>query len=129
LLDVKGTLYGTASSGTVFSITTTGVVKMLHVFGGGSDGYRPYAGLISVHGTLYGTTASGGARGCFSSDGCGTVYSVTTGGTEQVLHAFYTNGSDGRYPTSNLLNVNGTLYGTTVYGGTHGAGTVYAITP
>jgi uncharacterized repeat protein (TIGR03803 family) len=46
-----------------------------------------------------------------------------------VLHTFSDNGSDGYYPASNLISVNGTLYGTTAYGGTHGYGTVYSITP
>jgi uncharacterized repeat protein (TIGR03803 family) len=70
-------------------------------------------------------------KGCFSTNGggCGTVFSVTTGGKEQLLHTFGGSSSDGYYPSSNLINVNGTLYGTTANGGTHGAGTVYAITP
>jgi uncharacterized repeat protein (TIGR03803 family) len=135
LIGVKGLLYGTLSSGgphyggTVFSITTTGTVKRVFSFGG-SDGASPSASLIDVHGTLYGTTVRGGNKcSSQSSAGCGTVFSVTPSGTEQVLHAFIENGSDGYYPYAGLVNVNGTLYGTTAYGGTHGSGTVFAITP
>jgi|HubBroStandDraft_5_1064220.scaffolds.fasta_scaffold01199_6 uncharacterized repeat protein (TIGR03803 family) len=135
LIDVKGLLYGTASSGsksergTVFSITTTGTVKLLHSFShSGSDGSRPHASLINVHGTLYGTTVVGGGKICNQNEGCGTVFSITTGGTEQVLHSFGNSG-DGYYPYASLINVNGTLYGTTSSGGTHGMGTIYAITP
>ncbi len=43
------------------------------------------------------------------------------------MHAF-TGNPDGAVPRS-LLNVNGTLYGTTVDGGTANYGTVYSITP
>jgi uncharacterized repeat protein (TIGR03803 family) len=139
LIDVKGLLYGTLSSGgahgrgTVYSITTSGTVNVVYSFGspGSTDGWYPSASLIDMHGTLYGTTLAGGVKGCFSTNGggCGTVFSVTTGGKEQLLHTFGGSSSDGYYPSSNLINVNGTLYGTTANGGTHGAGTVYAITP
>jgi uncharacterized repeat protein (TIGR03803 family) len=96
LLDVGGTLYGTTSEGgnenggTVFSISTTGKKKTLYNFDrniGSTDGVFPFAGLVNVKGTLYGTTSIGGT--CTS----GTVYSVSTTGTEKVLHSFC--GSDG----------------------------------
>jgi hypothetical protein len=53
-------------------------------------------------------------------------------GVEQVLHSF-AGGFDGAHPKANLIDVNGTLYGTTTYvqnrnGGT-GSGTVFALTP
>jgi uncharacterized repeat protein (TIGR03803 family) len=134
LIDVKGLLYGTLSSGgphgrgTVYSITTNGTVNVVYAFSGApGDGAYPGASLIDARGTLYGTTSEGGAKCTSSSMGCGTIFSVTRGGTEKVLHAFSL--SDGYHPASNLISVNGTLYGTTAYGGTHGDGTVYAITP
>jgi uncharacterized repeat protein (TIGR03803 family) len=37
--------------------------------------------------------------------------------------------SDGAYSVSNLLLKGNTIYGTTIYGGAHGNGTVYAYTP
>ncbi len=130
LLDVNGTLYGTTvlggrrGDGTVFSISTAGKELVLHSFPGeSSDGEFPYAGLIDVNGTLYGTTGYGGTYG-----DSGTVFSITTGGTEQVLHNFG-NGSDGTQPAAGLLDVNGTLYGTTANGGTHKDGTIYALSP
>ena len=49
-------------------------------------------------------------------------------GTENVLHSFG-NGTDGWGPYASLINVNGTLYGTTRYGGANGDGTVFSITP
>jgi uncharacterized repeat protein (TIGR03803 family) len=58
------------------------------------------------------------------------VFSVSTTGTEKVLHGFV--GSDGYYPAAGLIDVKGTLYGTTegggVYGSGYGAGTAYSIT-
>ena len=46
----------------------------------------------------------------------------------QVLHSFGAS-SDGAQPMASLINVNGTLYGTTEDGGTSGSGTVFALTP
>src|ERR1700733_4851627 len=60
--------------------------------------------------------------------------------TESVVYAFK-GGTDGAAPTSNLLNVKGTLYGTTQYGGgatqvcpangniQSGCGIVFAVSP
>jgi uncharacterized repeat protein (TIGR03803 family) len=135
LTDVKGTLYGTTSEGgtynlgTIFSVTTAGTKDLLYSFRGGSDGQSPSATLTNINGTLYGTTSGGGGSGC--SHGCGTVFSVTTTGTEKVVYSFR-GGSDGADPSANLVNVNGTLYGTTYQGGfrcrgSHGCGTVYRI--
>ena len=50
--------------------------------------------------------------------------------SEKVVYAFGTNGTrDGFNPPSNLIAVNGTLYGTTEGGGTSCCGTVFSITP
>jgi uncharacterized repeat protein (TIGR03803 family) len=131
LISVNGTLYGSNSSGgannfgTVFKITTAGKETVLYSFKGGSDGWGPRGGLIDVSGTLYGTTRYGGGTGC-SSNGCGTVFSVSTSGGETMLHSFGT-GSDGQHPYSGLVELNETLYGTTLEGGTAGLGTVYSV--
>ena len=58
------------NDGTVFSLSKSGVEKVMHSFSGAPDGALPYAGLINVKGTLYGTTWAGGS-GC-GSLGCGT---------------------------------------------------------
>jgi uncharacterized repeat protein (TIGR03803 family) len=139
LLDVKGTLYGTtlgggaSAVGTVYRISmTTGKEKVLHSFGSAFDGANPYAALIDVNGTLYGTTYFGGAsrRGpAHSVSPTGTVYSISPAGTEKVLHSFgyFFGVPDGDTPAAGLLNVGGTLYGTTYHGGLYGSGTVYSI--
>jgi uncharacterized repeat protein (TIGR03803 family) len=135
LLEVNGTLYGTTTvggrsrSGTIYSMSTSGVEKVLYRFQGGSDGSDPQSGLLNVNGTLYGTTASGG------SSNAGTVYSVSTSGVEDVLYSFES-GSDGANPAAGLIDVKGTLYGTTVRGGGSGChsslgigcGTVFSVT-
>jgi uncharacterized repeat protein (TIGR03803 family) len=132
LIDVNGTLYGTTrkggtyDQGTVFSITASGNLRLLHSFSRGSDGANPKAGLIDVKGTLYGTTSEGGSHNG------GTVFSITTKGDEKVLHSFGS-GGDGVGPEASLTYVDGTLWGTTAYGGTHdrcvsGCGTVFSIT-
>ncbi len=97
---------------------------MLHSFGSKSgDGEYPYAGLINVKGTIYGTTYSGGAKGD------GTIFSITPSGKETVLHSFGSKSGDGEYPYAGLVNVNGTIYGTTYYGGAKGDGTVFSLSP
>ena len=126
LTEVKGLLYGATvvggkcGSGSVYSISTTGTETLLHSLCG-SDGIQPLSGLVNVNGTLYGSTQYGS-----SGSNWGTVYSVTTSGTFKTLHTF-TGSPDGAEPAAPLLNVNGTLYGTTAYGGSEQSGTVYTI--
>jgi len=146
--DLEGNLYGTTysgganGSGTVFSVAQSGVESILYSFCAQTncpDGAYPTAGVIADNeGNLYGTTSQGGA-GC-DPTGCGTVFKVTAGGTEFVLHAF--NGcsidgstADGAIPFAGLFaDRQGNLYGTTVAGGgncsdTTNYGTVYEVAP
>ena len=129
LIALNGKLYGTtttggaSSYGTVFSITPSGKEIVLHSFGGSPDGAFPAAGLTEVDGTLYGTTQGGGTGSydyCFLSRGdfgCGTVFSIDASGNEKILYSF--NGPpDGAEPSASLIDVAGTLYGTTTTGGT-----------
>jgi uncharacterized repeat protein (TIGR03803 family) len=136
LVAVSGTLYGTTSGGgtygggTVFSITPSGKETVVHSFGSGTDGADPLASLIDVKGTLYGTTQQGGANTTcnHSTSGCGTVFSIAPSGTENVLHSFGS-GTDGIAPVAALVEVDGTLYGTTMGGGANERGTVFALKP
>jgi uncharacterized repeat protein (TIGR03803 family) len=130
LINVGGTLYGTTNgggvgeNGTVFSITTSGIETVVHRFQCGKDGFNPYGTLINVNGTLYGTTVEGFA--CSGGYG-GTVYTISKSGRERVIHQF-SGTLDGYAPYAGLINVNGTLYGTTLGGGSNGLGTVFALT-
>ena len=75
-------------------------------------------------GTFYGTTASGGAFGL------GTVFRMTAGVRGMtVLHDF-AGGADGQWPEGALIQASdGNFYGTTLYGGGTGTGTVFRMTP
>ena len=88
-----GNLYGTTRSGgtggcntgcgTVFKITPGGVETVLYSFKGADDGAVPQATLVQgSDGALYGTTSAGGQRDQ------GTVFRITLGGVETVLHSF-----------------------------------------
>lgn len=132
LLYFNGTFYGTTGSGgtnddgTIYSISPNGQgERVLHNFGtGSSDGTLPESGVTVLNGKLYGTTNAGGAGEN------GTVYGITTTGDETVLHRFGSNyRHDGLNPAAGLITMNGSLYGTTYYGGTSDAGTVFTEKP
>ena len=86
------------------------------------NGYYPDADLVEVNGTLYGTTLSGGAFGLKKTRRGSVVFSITTSGKTKVLHSFGKS-KDGWGPQTGLLDVSGTLYGTTIGGGKYGSGT------
>ena len=123
------TLYGTTSAGgtndagTVFSLNINGSNYMvLHSFSYyGADGGYPSCGLSLSGNTLYGAAFSGGTNGF------GTVFSLSTNGSDfTVLYAFQTF-YDGDHPEGLMLSGN-TLYGTTHDGSTNSYGMVYSLT-
>ncbi len=134
VLDGKGNLYGTTSSGgaggggTVFKLSTDGSsFTTLYSFAvNGSGGAYPKDTLLmDPKGNLYGTTYDGGA----SNDG--VVFELSPNGnggyTNTTLHTFA--GSDGANPYAGLTtDGNGNLYGTTANGGTNNDGTVFELT-
>ena len=135
--DASSNLYGTTaggganSQGTLYKLTSAGAETTLHTFTGGTDGGRPWESLVMDSlGNLYGTATDGGNVQCviqaYPYVGCGTVFKVSSTGTETVLHTF-AGGTDGAYPMSALvMDGLGNLYGTT-YRGAYGYGTVYKI--
>jgi len=138
LLNINGTLYGTASglgetTGSVFAVTQAGIETTLATFDGGLDGYPPGSRLYKIGNTLYGTTFEGGT-GCFG-HGCGTVFSVPlSGGAITTLYTFQ-GGTDGAEPIDGLTTLYGDFFGVTYSGGNpactfeNGCGTVFKITP
>ena len=129
LLYVAGTLYGVTidggpmSVGTVFSVdVATGAEKVIYAFQGGTDGAGPVGKLVDVGGKLYGATYDGGASGN------GTLFSVDPAtGVKSTLHSF-TAGEFGFTSTNGgLTQVGKKLYGTTLYDGTGGQGTIFRI--
>jgi len=147
----KGILYGTTSSGGIFSSVCgpgCGTVFQLTppAAAGGSwtettlysftntsgDGGGPPAGVVmDANGVLYGTTFNGGS----SVNGGGTVYALTPpsspGGawTETVLHSFGATNEDGRDPGGVVLGDNGALYGATPFGGSTNGGIAFELAP
>lgn len=110
-----GNFYGAAESGgltergTVFRLTPAGKFKVIHHFTGlVGEPAQPAAELIQGRdGLLYGTTLDGGSS-------AGTIFRMRLDGSGlTVLHRF-TNGHEGRFPTSALLQASdGNFYGTT----------------
>ena len=105
--------------------TATSGYSVLYRFDRYPNGEYPIAGLTDVGGVLYGTASNGGVRRCHQRGGCGTFFSITPAGTENLLYDFTT--STGVFPKGRLIDVHGTLYGTTYQGGPSAKGTVYSI--
>lgn len=134
---VDGVLYGSTllgdgtgcyrheGCGTIFSLTTSGHLRVLHRFGTGADGGNPIAGLVYANHTLYGAAEDGGNPACTTpfGPGCGTLFTISTSGKYSVVHRF--SGGDGAGPFGNLVPLDGALYGTTFIGGLNNNGTVF----
>lgn len=126
-LGPNGNFYGVASAGgssgkgTIFQVTTNGVVTPLYSFTGGNDGANPHALMLGLYGNFYGTTSKGG------SSGNGTVFRVTMNGVFTPLYSF-NGGINGADPIAGLtLGPDGNLYGTTYAGGSDGVGVIYRL--
>ncbi|HEY3900876.1 MAG TPA: choice-of-anchor tandem repeat GloVer-containing protein [Chthoniobacter sp.] len=130
--DGAGNLWGTTTSGgangagTVFEIAaSTGTISTVMDFA--SAPLNPAAGLVSDGaGNLWGTTTQAGANND------GTVFKVnaSTGAITTVVDfASTTTGSNrGGNPGAPLVSDGaGNFWGTTAYGGAHGAGTVFEV--
>ena len=135
----NGDFYGTSSTGgatgygTVFKISTNGMMTTLYTFGSITnangdplDGANPTAALVQGgDGSFYGTTAAGGTYTNYVwGAGNGTVFKITPNGALTSLYSFGavhdTNGLplDGANPTAGLVQgKDGDFYGTTYSGG------------
>jgi uncharacterized repeat protein (TIGR03803 family) len=142
IFDGAGNIYGTTFYGGRYGNQGTGgtawelspqagggwTQKVLHSFGNGTDGQKPFAGLIfDGAGNLYGTATAGGASGN------GTVFELIrqADGTwkQKILHNFGPP-IDGAGPRGKLtFDAAGNLYGTTAGGGRYGGGIAYELMP
>jgi uncharacterized repeat protein (TIGR03803 family) len=127
LLGTNGYLYGTCSAGgsnglgTVFKVTTSGSLTVLHTFSG-ADGQTPWSGLVDGNdGYYYGTTSGGGVAG-----GYGTVFKITPSGLFTRLHSF--KATDGAYPGALVKGNDGSFYGATQQGSTNNYGNIFRMT-
>lgn len=134
--DAAGNLYGTTNTGGRYGLGTafqlipqadgTWKEKFLHHFGNGSDGAYLYSNLVfDTAGSLYGATFFGGQYGG------GIVFKLVpqSDGTwsEKIVHRFG-NGGDGNGPLGDVtFDASGSLFGTTIGGGSNFQGTVWKI--
>lgn len=115
------TIQNVVGCGTVFKLTPSGKERVLHRFGGGTDGACPAGSPIASGSALFGTTNFGGTHNN------GTVYKITTSGSERVVYAFK-GYPDGAIPYAGLTALGGAFYGTTTFGGSfNNSGTVYKV--
>jgi uncharacterized repeat protein (TIGR03803 family) len=138
ILDATGNIYGTTvlggtlNFGLVFELSPNSgayTETILYSFTGHKDQGQPGFPLwMDATGNLYGT--NGGVK-----TGNGAVFKLTRNSdgswTETTIHRFdpYHN-NDGGSPSSGLtVDASGSLWGTTLAGGTNGAGTVYLLLP
>jgi uncharacterized repeat protein (TIGR03803 family) len=129
-----GSFYGAAAfggandDGTIFKISSDGTFSTLYSFSG-SDGKIPWSTLtVGNDGSLYGTTYQGGTGGC-GSNGCGTVFKITPGGTLTTLYSF-ADGADGALPESGVVQgADGNFYGVAAGGGANQLGTAFRVSP
>ena len=126
VLGRDGQFYGTTTSGggngcgTVFRVTTNGVLTTLASLEGGPRTTSQTVMVQGADGAFYGTTD-------FSSpNNLGSVFRVTTNGAFTTLFAF-TN-TEGAKPQPGLVLADGALYGTTREGGAHNYGAVFRLT-
>ncbi len=98
--------------------------SVIHNFTGGLDGRNPYAGLtMDAAGNLYGTTC--GAVCAVGPSSGGTVFRLSKKGANWLFTPLYAfrGGNDGASPAARvIIGPNGSLYGTTMYGGGSGCG-------
>lgn len=144
IFDQSGNLYGTTPSGgsggggTLFELSRsegTWSFRLLHSWSGLPNGGPQDMLAMDAAGNLYGTAYGDGAFGY------GSVFKLTRtdgGWIYTDIHNFGGRGTHagGAVPNGSvLLDANGNLYGTTVYGGTggncgsQGCGVVWEITP
>jgi uncharacterized repeat protein (TIGR03803 family) len=110
-----------SSLGTLYKYSRSGEVRLLHSFAGSAwDGCRPLGTpALDGKGNLNGVTFACGRKQS------GTVWKVSSSGTETILHNFTQ--SDPQPSAGVALDNKGNLYGLTEYGGAFGWGTLYEL--
>ena len=123
VFDLAGNIYGIANA--VYKLTFSGenwTESVLSGVGGSPEG----AVLFDHAGNIYSTTLDGGINNN------GTVFQLTPNGSGWTLSTLYRfqGGSDGENPNAGvIMDAAGNLYGTTLWGGVGGGGTVYELSP
>jgi uncharacterized repeat protein (TIGR03803 family) len=138
IFDGSGNIYGTTAfggptgAGSAFELTPAGggvyTESTLFSFAeNGFDGAEVHGGVVlDASGNLYGTAEFGGIGRS------GVVFELTpAGGTwNEIVLRNFSEIEKGYLPQWNLIfDSAGNLYGTTIYGGVKGGGTVFELTP
>jgi uncharacterized repeat protein (TIGR03803 family) len=136
-MDAAGNLFGTAAGGTgglgvAFELSPSGstytesAIYDFCAIQGCPNGGTPIGLTFDGAGNLYGVSLAAGAN----QGGTATELSPASGGTwtAKLLYTFGS-GTDGNGPQGLLLYSGGNLYGSTIFGGKYGFGTVFRITP
>ncbi len=116
----KKAFYGVTSEGTAYTITSTGIFKLLHNKIPGAS-YAPL--FLASNGGFYGTTASGGSHSY------GTVFRLSASGAVTTIYNF--DFSHGAYPYGPVVQGSDkNLYGMAYEGGSYqaGGGAVFKMT-
>ena len=123
---------GTDGVGAIYELSFSNghwTETIIHNFTGGDDGAVGSLGrlLLDAAGNLYGVTELGGHYSA------GTVFELSpgSGGTWHFTTRYAFQGQpDAAFPYGGLVaDTHGNLYGTTYFGGTAGAGTVFRVGP
>ena len=136
ILDVAGNVYGTtagevggsAGSGSVFKIDTSGNFTTLYSFSGGINGSGPEGLVIDSTGALYGATFTGGRTYNINNVGNGVIFTLSAAGQESTLASFPGPADASEADSGVVLDSSGNLYGVSSGGGLDSQGVVYEIT-
>lgn len=129
---IVGTTYqgGVNKFGTVFKLDSQG--KLTNLFScciQTGIGAFPGGAIQDIDGNLYVVAFAGGDFSC-SLTGCGTIFKLNGPNTVTLVHTFGEVAGDGNFPNASLVrDAAGNLYGTTIYGGAYGWGTIFKIGP
>jgi uncharacterized repeat protein (TIGR03803 family) len=122
---------GFEGCGVVYRLGKHGQEKVIYRFKGGLDGDVPVGGVsFDAAGNLYGAALQGSTN-CDPGLACGEVFRIDPSGNFTVLHSF---GAPAGPWGGVLVGLDGSLYGTTNFGGSKrcggsGCGVVFKITP
>jgi uncharacterized repeat protein (TIGR03803 family) len=136
----NGRFYGTTANGgaygkgNMYELTPGGKLSNFYSFcslPNCADGEYPSASpVLGSDGNLYGVTSGGGSDAVYP-NGSGTVFKMTLEGKMTTLYTFCPTApcNDGSNPTGILQASDGNLYGSTYFGGSANAGTIFQLTP
>jgi len=122
----SGTACFGSPCGTIFKMTSAGVLTTLVSFDNTNGASPEYGGLVQgSDGNFYGTTPGGGANGDE-----GTIFKITPAGALTTLYSFCAVSAcdDGDGVNSIMQATSGILYGTAAGGGTSSDGVIFSLT-